>query len=920
MPAGPELGLSIFADFSRALLGAGGEARLLLERKDLVGLLGEIVQSEGVQRACVDRSPLLTALEIREVLASLGVETRGPEGGRAWVAGADLGVTSALAGVAETGSVILVASEDSPQELSLLPPIHLALLHLGDIEPDLDSGLARLAMEGPPRRAVLVTGPSRTADVEQTLVVGVHGPRRLVVGVWNGQERGTRRMPRLREATRVGSRTESEVREETPGTTGTWGSRSLPRDVLLLPTCLVLSASPELVHDALGCLRAARARVRIIPSPVCCGQAFYNAGLPEEARNLARRLAETAGEGTVVIPSGSCTQFVRARYGELLGSSRSGGPGFQALELGEYLARAGLPEPPRGATPGLRLALHTSCHATHLGPDPWREVLERLPGLELVAEEPPEACCGFGGVFSLLFPSTAARLGERRCRAAEAAGAELITGGDLGCLLHISRSTGLPVVHAATLARSILTGSWRGAGLRSVGGEGTGRAWKALARTLPRLGRWRFEKEAALVPALTREAILAATDRLVAARREAWKGLEGILREAARIRQDSARSLPHLAEAAAARLEASGARVHRARHSLEATSLVVALARQRKVRRVVKSKSMLAEEVGLREALERAGVGVVETDLGEWIVQLAGEKPAHIIAPALHKTRFQVAELVAAETGKETPGEIPAITARAREHLRGVFLKADMGLTGANFLVASTGTLVLVTNEGNGRMVTSLPDLQVSLVGVERVVPDWKELAPLLRALVASATGQPLTSYVSFITGPAASPAEGARELHVVLVDGGRSGLLGTAYEPILWCIRCGACLNVCPVYRQAGGSPYRSPYPGPVGILLSSLLGLGENPGELPYASTLCGACEEACPVGIPLAELIARARAENPPRRPRPRSSTERLLHLGMKVLARAWSVRGADRLAVLATGALLGWRVRIGLSRRP
>ncbi|MDT8306729.1 MAG: LutB/LldF family L-lactate oxidation iron-sulfur protein [Anaerolineae bacterium] len=311
---------------------------------------------------------------------------------------------------------------------------------------------------------------------------------------------------------------------------------------------------------------------------------------------------------------------------------------------------------------------------------------------------------------------------------------------------------------------------------------------------------------------------------------------------------------------------AAGAHVHWARDAAEAAHTVTELARARGVRLATKSKSMATEEIHLNQALRAAGVEPVETDLGEWIIQLAEEPPYHIIAPAIHKTRDQVAALFAAETGAPpADDDIATLTAIARRELRQRFLNAGMGISGGNLAVAETGSIVLVTNEGNGRMVTSLPPLHVAVIGIEKVAPTWDDAAAWLSLLARSATGQPLSIYTTVITGPAQEgDVDGPAEVHIILLDNGRSRLLGTEYEEVLQCIRCGACLNICPVYREAGGHAYGSPYSGPIGAVVSPLLFGLENYPALPHASTLCGACQDVCPVRIDLPRMLLALRAE--------------------------------------------------------
>jgi L-lactate dehydrogenase complex protein LldF len=317
------------------------------------------------------------------------------------------------------------------------------------------------------------------------------------------------------------------------------------------------------------------------------------------------------------------------------------------------------------------------------------------------------------------------------------------------------------------------------------------------------------------------------------------------------------------------RARASGAEVLWARNGEEAAKLVVALAKREGVRTVTKSKSMLSEEARLNEALAAAGIRPVETDLGEYVVQLAGEAPSHIIAPAVHKTVGQVEALFAEHHGRpaeaKTSADIPDLAREARGVLRQDFLAADMGVSGANFLIAETGSAALVTNEGNGRMVTTLPRVHVIISGIEKIVPTLEDFASLMRLLPRSATGQAISNYVSVLTGTRREgDSDGPQKTVFVLVDNGRSALLGSAYEDMLRCIRCGACMNHCPVYFSLGGHAWDWVYPGPMGSVLTPLFRGLESAVEQPHATTGCGQCADVCPVGIPLPALMQRLRED--------------------------------------------------------
>ena len=312
--------------------------------------------------------------------------------------------------------------------------------------------------------------------------------------------------------------------------------------------------------------------------------------------------------------------------------------------------------------------------------------------------------------------------------------------------------------------------------------------------------------------------------------------------------------------------ESRGAIVHRARDAAEANSIICELVKERNARVVVKSKSMTTEETHLNDALEAAGMQVVETDLGEYIIQLAHEPPSHIIAPAIHKTRHQIGELFTAELGMPPTDNIDKMTRTARMTLRDRFAAADVGISGVNFAIAETGTIVIVENEGNIRLTTSLPRLHIAMMGIEKVIPRFADLDVFLKLLPRSGTGQRLTTYQSFITGVKRQATdEGPDELHIVLLDNGRSRMLAhPVTRQSLACIRCGACLNACPVYQQVGGHAYGSVYPGPIGAVITpQLMGI-QKAAQLPFASSLCGACRDVCPVKIDIPQLLLHLRGE--------------------------------------------------------
>jgi L-lactate dehydrogenase complex protein LldF len=351
-------------------------------------------------------------------------------------------------------------------------------------------------------------------------------------------------------------------------------------------------------------------------------------------------------------------------------------------------------------------------------------------------------------------------------------------------------------------------------------------------------------------------------------------------------------------------LRRNGVRVHWASTAERACEAVHGILAARGARRLVKAKTMVSEEIGLDAYLRARGIDSLETDLGEFIVQLDGDHPSHIIKPIIHKNRRQIAELFERNGlgGYDDTPEV--ITRRARQFLRHKYLGADAGLTGANFLVAESGRLVVVTNEGNSRFCLAATRCHIALVGIEKILPTDRELPLFLNLLARSGTAQQLTVYNEFMSGPRApGQPDGPDEMHVVFVDNGRTGVLASDCREILRCIRCGACLNVCPVYRQAGGHAYRSVYPGPVGAVLSPLL-LGKRfpeKADLPKASSLCGACNEVCPVNIPIPDLLLRLRD---------RAHREGIPSPGTPPMG-AWSVLASQPLAwraALAAGAAM------------
>lgn len=308
-----------------------------------------------------------------------------------------------------------------------------------------------------------------------------------------------------------------------------------------------------------------------------------------------------------------------------------------------------------------------------------------------------------------------------------------------------------------------------------------------------------------------------------------------------------------------------GAQVYFAADAAEAVSITKEIVRAKEAKSVVKSKSMVTEELHINHVLEEMDIEAVETDLGEYIIQLANEPPSHIIIPAIHKNKQQIADLLSEEAGEKLEPDTQILAGFARRKLREKFLNADIGMTGCNFAIAETGSVVIFENEGNARMVSTVPKMQITMMGMERIVPSFADLEVMATLLPRSATGQKMTMYMSAITGPhRQTDGDGPDDLHIIVIDNGRSLQLGDPqFQELLNCIRCGACLNVCPVYRHIGGHSYGGTYSGPIGAVLTPAL--KKNVAEwddIAYASSLCGACSEACPVKIPLHDMLVYLR----------------------------------------------------------
>ncbi|EGV36331.1 LutB/LldF family L-lactate oxidation iron-sulfur protein [Neisseria weaveri] len=366
-----------------------------------------------------------------------------------------------------------------------------------------------------------------------------------------------------------------------------------------------------------------------------------------------------------------------------------------------------------------------------------------------------------------------------------------------------------------------------------------------------------------------RKSLRTAMDMLMTKRKNVLSDeveLQGLRTLCEHIRQRSLAKLPDLLEQLESNLTRLGVKVHWAETPEEACTIIHNIITARNGKLMVKGKSMVSEEIELNHYLEGQGIQAVESDLGEYIVQMAGEKPTHIVMPAIHKTKEQVSELFHNHLGTPKTDDVDELTGIARRALRDVYRTADVGLSGVNFAVAETGTLCLVENEGNGRLTTTVPPVHIAITGIEKVVAKLSDIPPLYSLLPRSAIGQNITTYFNMITGPRRSEElDGPQEMHLVLLDNGRSQAYGEEQmRRTLQCIRCGACMNHCPVYTRIGGAAYGTTYPGPIGEIVSPhMLGLDAT-RDLPTACTLCGACNEVCPVRIPITEQMIRLRTE--------------------------------------------------------
>jgi L-lactate dehydrogenase complex protein LldF len=422
----------------------------------------------------------------------------------------------------------------------------------------------------------------------------------------------------------------------------------------------------------------------------------------------------------------------------------------------------------------------------------------------------------------------------------------------------------------------------------------------------------------ALADAPLQSALERLTNTLMAANRRSFAALpdsDALRSYAKRIKEHTLSRLDTYLVQLDESVKRAGGHVHWALDAEHAGRIVVEIAEQSNCRHAVKSKSMTSEEVHLNAALEDAGIEVTETDFGEFILQVAGQRPSHLVAPAVHHTRESIARVLSQFFQRPIPDSPQSLAQAGRAALRQKFRQADLGITGANFAVAETGTIVLVTNEGNGRLTTTCPRVLVTLMGMEKIIPRFDHLPVFLKLLARAATGQTLSVYTTLITGPRREgELDGPEEFHLVILDNGRSKILGTPFRESLQCIRCGACLNACPVYRRIGGHAYGGVYSGPIGSILTPLFDSLRDYSPLPDASSLCGACQAACPVKINIPHMLIglREAGHHHPER-RGEALAYRIWH---QVLRRPWLYQFALRVSrlVLLPFSRQGWLRRL------
>jgi L-lactate dehydrogenase complex protein LldF len=591
---------------------------------------------------------------------------------------------------------------------------------------------------------------------------------------------------------------------------------------------------------------------------------FFNNGMKAEATSLARRFISTFQDApAVVAPSWSCIEMVRQHYGELLD-----GTGLvreweslrtRVFEITEFIIKRCSLASWEGELKA-KAVFHYSCHipkdeGTRMQ---IQNLFDGIRGLELHFPR-DEHCCGFGGSFFAFMGAVSEAIGEERLKRLEHDKFDFIVSSEPGCILHLLSLPESDAKHVHTV--QVLSAALRSRKVAPV----VMPLIEIRSKGVP-ASEFHERAERAAQDVALRQKIAFALDHAVEARKKAvdrFGNYESMKAKVKQTRELSAQNMESLWRVAQRALEQKGIKVHFAHDSEEVKRLVVEIAKNCDAELVVKGKSMTSEEVGVREALLETSAEVVETDLGEFIVTLRKERASHLVAPALHLSRRDVKETFE-KLGFSSDSDDPECLARfARAYLRKKFLSADMGVFGVNVVCAQEGILLTVTNEGNGRLCISLPRVVVGICGLEKIVPNLMEASNILRVLPANATGQTMTSYVNFVGG--LDGWQDGREVHLIVVDNGRTRIAkDDEMRPILSCIRCGACSNVCPVYRVIGGHAYGAVYSGPMGILWTLGLCGVEKDSDLLDACTLCGECSRVCPAGIDIASIIRRLRGK--------------------------------------------------------
>jgi len=659
--------------------------------------------------------------------------------------------------------------------------------------------------------------------------------------------------------------------------------------VALFVTCFNDALYPQTGKAVVHLLERLGHEVVFPQAQTCCGQMHVNTGYYREALPLARRFAGVFDAyEAIVSPSPSCVGTVREQYGRI--AERTGDEALRnnaasivprVHELSEFLVDV-LGVEDVGAYFPHRVTYHPTCHSLrglHVGDRPLR-LLEAVKGLTLTDLPAAEECCGFGGTFALKNAEVSVAMGADTARPGDG-GAGSVRSGQL-----------LPDAHRGDAVEGAIgdAGVAPGRDPRQLGGVGMSDGTSNVSVDLgpdagrPAAGPVGKNRPPSKVwvdqafPVAARVAVrdsqlrhnLERATATIRGKRDAVVGelpdWEELRLAGAALKDEVLANLDRYLLQVEERVTAAGGQVHWARDAAEANRIVVELVTSTGVDEVVKVKSMATMEIELNEALAEAGVAALETDLAELIVQLGDDRPSHILVPAIHKNRAEIRELflrTMPDAPRNLTDEPRELAAAARKHLRRKFLSAKVAISGANFVVAETGTLVVVESEGNGRMCLTLPETLISVVGIEKVVPTWQDLEVFLQLLPRSSTGERMNPYTSTWTG--VTPGDGPQTFHLVLLDNGRTRVLADAVgRQALRCIRCSACLNVCPVYERTGGHAYGSVYPGPIGAILNPLQHgtASARDRSLPYASTLCGRCFEVCPVRIDIPEVLVHLR----------------------------------------------------------